>query len=105
MRELFEETGIRAAEDELFFLGTETGRSTIGDCYIVRKNVDIRDIVFQKGETCCARWVTLPDLDEMIEGDLVAPPVAARLVKVRGRFEVFRYGRIGWYEKHPLLPR
>lgn len=95
VRELFEETGIRASEDELFFLGTETGRSTIGDCYIVRKNVDIRDIVFQKGETCCARWVTLPDLDEMIEGDLVAPPVAARLVKVRGRFEDYLYGRIG----------
>ncbi len=95
VRELFEETGIRATEDELFFLGTERGRTTIGDCYIVRKNVDIGDIVFQEGETVNAKWVTLRQLDEMIAGELIAPPVSHRLRRIRGKFEDFLFGKTG----------
>ncbi len=95
VRELFEETGIRASEEELFFLGTERGRSTIGDCYILRRNIDIKDIVFQKGETCDAKWVTIDELDDMIKKGLVAPPVASRLAKVRRDFENYLYRRSG----------
>ena len=95
VRELFEETGIRAEEKELYFLGTEKGRSTIGDCYILRKNLNISDIVLQKGETCDAKWVTLKQLDEMIAEGVVAPPVFSRLAKIREKFEDFLFGRIG----------
>ena len=95
VRELREETGIRVTEDELFLLGTETGRSTIGDCYIIRKNVPLSDIVLQKGETCDARWVTLDELDRMMDEGLVAPPVSGRLGRIRQRFEDFLYRRIG----------
>ncbi len=94
VRELFEETGIRAEEEELFLIGSERGRNTFGDCYMLRKNINLRDIVFQKGETVSARWVTLPELDEMIAGELIAPPVAHRLSRIRGRFEDFLYGKI-----------
>lgn len=95
VRELFEETGIKVEEDELFLLGTERGRTVIGDCYIVRKNVDIKDIVFQKGETCNAKWVTLSELDEMIAESKIAPPVSSRLSRIRKKFEDYLYGRIG----------
>lgn len=95
VRELREETGIRITEEELFLLGTETGRNTIGDCYIVRKNVPLNDIVLQKGETCDARWVTVEELDRMIAAGLVAPPVSGRLSRIRHRFEDFLYHRIG----------
>ncbi len=95
VRELFEETGIKVREDELFLLGTERGRTVIGDCYIVRKNIDLKDIVFQKGETCNAKWVTLSELDRMIAEKKVAPPVSSRLAKIRKKFEDFLYGRIG----------
>lgn len=95
VRELREETGICVTEDELFLLGTETGRSTIGDCYIIRKNIPLSDIVFQKGETCDARWVTLAELDRMMDEGLVAPPVSGRLGRIRQRFEDFLYRRIG----------
>lgn len=99
VRELFEETGIRVTEDELFFLGTERGRTTIGDCYIVRKNIDIKDIVFQKGETVNAKWVTLSQLDSMMENGLIAPPVSHRLSRIRGRFEDFLFGKTGKSDK------
>ncbi len=95
VRELREETGIHVTEDELFLLGTERGRNTIGDCYIVRKNVPLRDIVFQKGETCAARWVSVESLDDMIARGIVAPPVSGRLARIRKKFEDYLYGRIG----------
>jgi 8-oxo-dGTP pyrophosphatase MutT (NUDIX family) len=95
VRELREETGIRVKEDELFLLGTERGRNTIGDCYIVRKNVPLRDIVFQRGETCAARWVSLAGLDDMIARGIVAPPVSGRLARIRATFESFLYAEIG----------
>ena len=95
IRELREETGISASEEELFLLGTERSRNTIGDCYIVRKNVTLGDIVLQKGETCDARFVTLTELDGMIGEGIVAPPVCSRLTRIRNRFEDFLFGRIG----------
>ena len=91
VRELFEETGIKVEEDELVLLGTEITRNAIGDCYIVRKNVDIKDIVLQEGETADARWVTLDELDTMIEKNLIAYPVSKRLAKIRDKFEKFLF--------------
>ncbi|MBQ4065019.1 MAG: NUDIX domain-containing protein [Clostridia bacterium] len=95
VRELREETGIHATEEEFYLLGTERSRNTIGDCYIIRKNVPLRDIVFQKGETCAARWVTLEGLDDMIARGIVAPPVAGRFARIRSKFEDYLCGRIG----------
>lgn len=89
VRELREETGLHAREDELVFLGAETGKSTIGDCFAVRKSFTLSDIVFQKGETVDARLVTLPELDALIAEGLVAPPVAGRLQTVRSALEAF----------------
>ena len=89
VRELFEETGIRANEDEMVLIGTERTRNAFGDCYAVRKDVPIDNIVFQSGETCDAKWVSLSTLDEMIEDGLVAPPVANRLAKIRKDLEKF----------------
>lgn len=83
VRELREETGLRVSENDLVFLGTETGRNTIGDCFVVRKSFSLSDIVFQKGETVDARLVTLSELDDLIAEGLVAPPVAKRLSSVR----------------------
>ena len=94
VRELFEETGIRASEDELVLIGTERTRNAIGDCYMVRKNVDIEDIVLQEGETADAKWVTLEELDDMIKNELVAYPVYNRLARIRDKFEDFLFSVI-----------
>lgn len=89
MRELKEETGITVSESELHFIATERTRNAFGDCYMVRKNVPIEDIVLQEGETCDAKWVSLNTLDQMIDDGLVAPPVASRLARIRDKFEEF----------------
>ncbi len=89
VRELYEETGIKACEDEMVLIGTERTRNAFGDCYAVRKNVPIEKIVLQKGETCDAKWVSLETLDQMIADGVVALPVATRLKKIRKDLEKF----------------
>lgn len=78
-RELFEETGISAQEDELHFLGSCIGRTWISDTYLLRRDVPLEDIRFQPGETCDARWVSWQELEELIAQELVARPDVDRL--------------------------
>lgn len=93
VRELYEETGIKAEESELILIATERTSNAFGDCYMLRKAVPIESIVLQKGETCDAKWVTLQTLDDMIKNGLVAAPVVRRLKKIRKKFEEFIFGK------------
>lgn len=93
IRELYEETGITVTPDEMNFIATERTRNAFGDCYMVRKNVEISSLTLQNGETCDAKWVSIKELDRMIEEGLVAPPVAARLSRIRKKFEAFIFGK------------
>lgn len=61
VRELFEETGIVATEDELILLGEFKGNSTFSDTYLVLKDIAIADLVLQEKETVEAKWVS-PDV-------------------------------------------
>lgn len=93
IRELFEETGIAAGEDELFFLGTRKEKTAFVDTYIVRKNIKIPELTLQDDETVDARWVTLDKLDEMIKAGAIALPVGERLAPLRKAFEDFLFVR------------
>lgn len=92
VRELFEETGIAADEDELFLLGTEKEKTAFVDTYIVRKNLKISNLTMQEGETVDAMWVTLDRLYEMMESGAIALPVAERLSPLKEAFEEFLFG-------------
>ncbi len=93
VRELFEETGIRAGEEELALLGVRQEKNQFADTYIVRKDIAPFGIVLQEGETVDARWVCLAELDALIAAGKIAPPVAARLELVRREFEAFLFLR------------
>ena len=93
IRELFEETGIVANENEVFFLGTKKETTAFVDTYIVRKNMKISELTMQEGETVDAQWVALDKLDEMIEVGTVALPVAERLSPLRKVFMDFIFSK------------
>lgn len=82
-RELFEETGIKANEDELRLLATYAHKNYFMDIYIVRKNVSIGDIRLQPGEAIDARWATASEIRQMIDrGEFVH--------SVEVRFEMYK---------------
>lgn len=83
VRELWEETGIRAGEDEFVLLETDQSRDTFFDFYFLEHPVDIKDIVLQPGETVGAKWVTLEEMSQMIRQGIVAQPIARRFRRHR----------------------
>ena len=66
VRELFEETGIRAGEDELFLEWTLTTDSMLRDFYVLVKDVPLSKLHLQTIEVCAAKWVSLERLYEMV---------------------------------------
>ena len=87
IRELYEETGIVASEDELILLGTYQEKSAFVDIYLLRRDISIENIVLQKGETVDAKWITLDILDNMIKDLTLAQPTGIHLQYVRREFE------------------
>ena len=78
-RELFEETGIRASEDEFHYIDSAKGRTWLSDTYYIIKDVPLCALRLQPGETCDARWVDRRELERMIEDKLLARPDVQRL--------------------------
>lgn len=89
VRELFEETGIEAEQNDLLLLGCRREEEAFVDTYIVRKDVDLTELVMQDGETIDAQWVTLVKLDELIFSERIAKPNVDRLQPIRKKFEDF----------------
>lgn len=74
LRELREETGIVATAEDIFFLGTTRKAASFVDIFVVRKTVDLSEIVLQAEETVAAKWVTFAELQAMERrGDLAFP--------------------------------
>ena len=89
VRELHEETGIVASEDELILLGEQIARDSFVDHYLLRRDVPINEIRLQPGETAGAMWVTLATLDEMIADLSLAKPIGEQFNEIRERFLLF----------------
>ncbi len=66
VRELFEETGIRAEPSEFELL--ESGRDNVSfyDHYCLLRDIPLSQIVLQPGETDGAQWVTFAQVEQMI---------------------------------------
>ncbi|MGN1423507.1 MAG: NUDIX domain-containing protein [Oscillospiraceae bacterium] len=67
VRELYEETGIRARTDEIRLVWTLTTDSMLRDFYIVNKDVSLSALRLQATEVCAAKWVSFDRLEEMTE--------------------------------------
>lgn len=83
VRELFEETGIRAFSSEIDLEWTMTTDSMLRDFYIVHKDVPLDRLVLQPSEVCAAKWVTYDRLCDMADNGQTTRTVA-RWLEIRG---------------------
>lgn len=71
VRELFEETGIRAEAEDFELLSSELHRNTHYDFYCLKRWVPLEEIVLLPGETDGVRWATFEEVREMVrEGEI-----------------------------------
>ena len=67
VRELFEETGIRAEETDFELLSSERHRNTHYDFYCLKRKVPLEQIVLQPGETDSVRWASIDEVRSMVK--------------------------------------
>ena len=67
VRELWEETGIRAKPEEFELLGSGRDGNTHYDYYCLYAPVPIESIVLLPGETDAVQWVSFAQVHQMIE--------------------------------------
>jgi len=65
-RELFEETGIRAEESEFELLASDVDRNIFFDHYCLKRQIHLKDIRLQEGETDDVMWASFGKLHWMI---------------------------------------
>lgn len=75
-RELFEETGIRAAEEEFELIGTERDGNMHYDHYCICRDTPLEEIVLQPGETDDVRWATFDEIGALIEKKKICRVIA-----------------------------
>ena len=80
-RALFEETGIRAEEEEFEFLSSDRDRSAFYDFYCLKRSVPIEEIVLLPGETDAAQWVTLEEIHRMIQRKQICQVIANQFLR------------------------
>ena len=65
-RELFEETGIRAEEEEFELLDTDQDRNIFYDHYCLKRQISLKEIVLAEGETDSVMWASFGKVRWMI---------------------------------------
>lgn len=65
-RELLEETGIRAEEEEFEYLGSDRDAHTLYDFYCLRRQLPVEEVVLQPGETDSVKWADFSEIHRMI---------------------------------------
>lgn len=86
LRELREETGIRADEENVEFIGSICIPPFFGDNYFVRKNVQLPDVILQPGETSDVQYVTYERFTQMADSGELAPSVVNHLKPLKTQF-------------------
>ena len=66
LRELEEELGIKADKKDLRFIGSYSRINDFVEVFLLKINIDSSDLKLQENEVQTAKWVTIPEFDEII---------------------------------------
>lgn len=80
VRELFEETGIRAREEDFELLDSGRDTNFFYDYYCIKRSTPLEEIVLLPGETDAAKWVTFDEVYKMIERQEICSVIAAQFI-------------------------
>ena len=81
VRELYEETGIRAAEGDFRLLDTDRDKSTIYHFYCLKRYVPLREVVLLPGETDDAMWASFGKIHWMIRRGMICKIIAGQFLR------------------------
>ena len=79
-RELYEETGIRAAEEEFELLASRRDKDSFFDFYCLKNDTPLENIVLQEGETSDVMWASFSDVHRMIRQRKICRVIARQFL-------------------------
>lgn len=79
-RELYEETGIRAAAEDFELLCQARDRNIFYDHYCLRADVPLTKVRLQRGETDAVMWASFEEVHEMIHRREICDIIAAQFL-------------------------
>ena len=80
-RELFEETGIRAEEEEFELMESGKDRNTFYDFYCLKRQVPLKEIVLLPGETDDVMWASFGKIHWMIRSGKICKIIATQFLR------------------------
>jgi len=80
-RELFEETGIRADEEEFELLGSDRDRNAHYDFYCLKRRTPLEEIVLLPGETDDVQWVSMHQVHQMIRSGQICRIIGEQFLR------------------------
>ena len=80
-RELWEETGILAGEEEFVFLRRVRDKNAFYDHYCLERAVPLEKIVLLPGETDGARWATFDEVHDLIRRKRICSIIAQQFLE------------------------
>ena len=78
IRELEEETGIKANDSELTLFETYQKKNYFQDLFVLHKDIDIKDIILDPQESTDAKWATTEQIQQMIDSQEFVYSVGVR---------------------------
>ena len=81
VRELYEETGIRAEASEFELIGSSSDRCTHYDFYCLKRDIPLSQVTLQKGETDGVCWASFSKVREMIDQKLICKIIAKQFLR------------------------
>lgn len=80
MRELYEETGIRAEKEAFELLTTVRDKNNFYDHYCLKAKVSLSQVKLLPGETDGVKWVTFDEIHEMISRKEICDVIAEQFL-------------------------
>lgn len=80
-RELLEETGIRAAEAEFEYMGSDWDAHTHYDFYCLQRDIPLSEVVLQPGETDDVKWADFQEIHRMIKAGEICKIISRQFLR------------------------
>ena len=94
VRELFEETGIRAEAEEFEYLDTDKDRNMFFDHYCLKRQISLRDITLQQGETDDVMWASYGKIHWMIRSGKICRVIGSQFKRLEKQLRVRNFNKI-----------
>lgn len=93
-RELFEETGIQAELSEFELLSTDRDKNFFFDHYCLKRQIRLKDIRLQEGETDDAMWASFGKIHWMIRTGKICRVIGRQFLRLESQLRLRNFNKL-----------